>query len=106
MTSEIWVRGAAGRGRGALVGVLAALALAGCGTPASELSHALGVAARASQAASSLSRRLLDGWCPHALAGDGRDLTETQARACLRRAWQGWLRELRRDGYNPSRVGR
>ena len=64
MTSEIGVCGAAGRRRAALVGVLAALALAGCGTPASELSDALGAAGEASQAVSSCRRRLIEWLVP------------------------------------------
>ena len=36
----------------------------------------------------------------------GRDLSQPQARKCLRRARDAWLRELRRGGYDPGQVGR
>jgi hypothetical protein len=85
---------------------LIALTLAGCGGTSDALSHAVSGAARASKAATRLSQQLTRSWCPQAVAGGGRRLTEAQARGCLQRAWDGWLRELRRNGYDPSRVGR
>ncbi len=57
-------------------------------------------------AATRLSVQLMRSWCPHAVAGGGRGLTEAQARGCLRQAWDAWLRELRRNGYDPNRVRR
>jgi len=84
---------------------LIALTMAGCGT-SDALSHAVSGAARASGAATRLSQQLMRSWCPQAVAGGGRHLTEAQARGCLRQAWDAWLHELRRNGYDPSRVGR
>ena len=66
----------------------------------------MGGAARASGATTQLSQQLMRSWCPQAVAGGGRRLTEAQARDCLRRAWDAWLRELRQNGYDPTRVGR
>jgi len=91
---------------GALAGVLAALALAGCGTPWADVNRAVGEAGHAAGAVTRLSQNAVRSWCPQAGVNGGRDLTQTQARACLQRAWQGWLGELRRNGYNPSQVGR
>jgi hypothetical protein len=45
-------------------------------------------------------------WCPQAVADGGRELTETQARRCLQRARDAWLRERRRNGYDPRQIGR
>ena len=85
---------------------LIALTLAGCGGTSAAVSHAVSDAAGASGAATRLSVQLMRSWCPHAVAGRGRGLTEAQARGCLRQAWDAWLRELRRNGYDPNRVRR
>lgn len=85
---------------------LIALTLAGCGGTSDALSHAVSGAAGASKAATRLSQQLMRSWCPQAVADGGRRLTNAQARGCLRHAWDAWLRELRRDGYDPTRVGR
>ena len=88
------------------VGVLAALALGGCGAPSlGDVHEAVGGAAHAAQAVTQLSQQLMRSWCPQAVAEGGRKLTEGQARGCLQRAWQDWLRELRRNGYDPGKVG-
>ena len=85
---------------------LIALTLSGCGATSDALSHPVSGAARASKAATRLSQQLMRSWCPQAVAGGGHRLSEAQARGCLQQAWDGWLRELRRNGYDPSRVGR
>ena len=85
---------------------LITLTLAGCGATSDPLSHAISGAAQAARATTRLSQQLMRSWCPPAVAAGGRRLTEGQARECLRHAWDAWLRELRRDGYDPSRVGR
>jgi hypothetical protein len=85
---------------------LIALAVGGCGGTSDALSHAASGAARASGATTRLSQQLMRSWCPQAVASGGRRLTEAQARGCLQRAWDAWLRDLRRNGYDPSRVGR
>lgn len=51
------------------------------------------------------SQQLMGSWCPRAVAAGGRKLTKGSARACLQRAWQDWLSELRRNGYEPGKVG-
>ena len=89
------------RARGAVAGVLIVLALAGCGSPSAEISHALSAPAHASRAVTRLSHRLMRSWCPEAVAQSGRELTPAQAHGCLQRAWSDWLRELRRNGYDP-----
>ena len=83
-----------------------ALALGGCGGTPDAVGRAVSSAARVSTAAIRLFQNLMRSWCPKAVAGGGRRLTEAQARGCLRHAWDTWLRELRRDGYDPTRVGR
>jgi hypothetical protein len=92
--------------RRALVAALVALAVGGCGGTSGALSRVVNGAARASGATTQLSRQLMRSWCPHAVAGGGRRLTEVQARDCLHRAWATGLREPRRNGYDPTRVGR
>ena len=94
------------RARGAVACVLIVLALAGCGSPSAEVSHALSAAAHASRAVTRLSHRLMRSWCPEAVAQSGRELTPAQAHGCLQRAWSDWLRELRRNGYDPAQAGR
>ena len=85
---------------------LIALTLAGCGGSSAAVSQAISGAARASGAATRFSQQLMRSWCPQAVAGGGGRLTEAQARGCLRQAWDAWLHELRRNGYDPNRVGR
>jgi hypothetical protein len=93
-------------GRRLWVAALIALTLAGCGAASDPLSHAIGGAAQAARATTRFSQQLMRSWCPPAVAAAGRRLTEAQARECLRQAWGAWLHELRRNGYDPSRVGR
>ena len=90
----------------ASVATLIALAVGGCGGTSDVLSQAVSGAARASGAATRLSEQLMRSWCPQAATGGGRRLTQAQARRCLQQAWDAWRGELRRDGYDPSRVGR
>jgi len=85
---------------------LITLAVGGCGGTSDALSQAVSGAARASGATTRLSQQLMRSWCPPAVASGARRLTEAQARGCLQRAWDAWLRDLRRNGYDPSRVGR
>jgi hypothetical protein len=93
------------RGRRTLGAVLAAVALGGCGASGSgDVNQAVGDAARAAQAVTQLSKQAMRSWCPAAVAGDGRQLTQAQARDCLRRAWNGWLGELERNGYDPREI--
>ena len=94
------------RRRRPLAAALIALTLAGCGGTSDALSHAVSGAASASGAATCFSHQLMRSWCPQAVAAGGRRLTEAQARGCLRQAWDAWLHELRRNGYDPNRVGR
>lgn len=83
-----------------------ALTMAGCGGTSDALSHAISGAARVSKATTGISQQLMRSWCPQAVADGGRRLTEAQARRCLQKAWDGWLRELRRNGYDPGQVRR
>jgi hypothetical protein len=92
--------------RCAWLAALVALAVGGCGGTSDALSRAVRRAARASGAATQLSRQLMRSWCPQAVADGGRRLTEAQARGCLHRAWDAWLREPRRNGYDSTRVRR
>lgn len=86
--------------------VLAALALGACGTStSSEVNQAVGEAAHVAHAVTQLSEKAMRSWCLAAVADDGRRLTQTQARECLHRAWNGWLGELKRNGYDPNKVG-
>ena len=104
-------QGSAGRVRrrwrriGATVSaVLVVGALVGCGSTANEVNQAVGAAAQAAHAVTQLSQKAMRSWCPAAVADGGRNLTQAQARACLHRAWTGWLDELKRYGYNPQQV--
>ena len=94
--------------RSAALGILlAAVALGGCGTStSSEVNQAVGDAAHAAQAVTQLSQKAMRSWCPAAVAGDGRPLSQAQARDCVRQAWNGWLGELKRNGYDPRKVAR
>ena len=89
---------------GALGVVLAVVALAGCGVSGSDVNQAVGGAAHAAQAVTHLSEKAMRSWCPAAVADDGRQLSQGQARDCLQRAWNGWLNELKRNGYDPRRI--
>ena len=91
--------------RRAWLAALVALAIGGYGT-SDTLSRAVGGAARTSGATTRLSRQLMRSWCPKGVADGGRRLTAAQSRDCLHRAWDAWLRELRRNGYDPTRVRR
>ena len=91
---------------GALGVVLVASALGACGTStSSEVNQAVGAAAHVAHAVTQLSENAMRSWCPAAVADDRRRLTQTQARECLLRAWNGWLGELKRNGYDPNQVG-
>jgi hypothetical protein len=79
-------------------------ALAGCGVSGNEVNQAVGDAAHAAHAATQLSNQAMRSWCPAAVADDGRRLTQVQARDCLQRAWNGWLTELKRSGYDPRQI--
>jgi hypothetical protein len=86
--------------------VLLAVAIGGCGTStSSEVNQAVGEADHVARAVTQLSEKAMRSWCPAAVAADGRRLTQTQARECLRRAWNRWLGELKRNGYDPNNVG-
>ncbi len=85
-----------------LAGVV--FALAGCGVPRDEVRHVVGGAGGVARAVTSVSHQLVRSWCPQALTDGGRELSQAQARGCLARAWQDWLRELRRSGYDPLQV--
>ena len=98
-------RPAAGR-KGALVAALVALAVGGCDGTSDAASRAVSSAARVSTAVTRLSENVTRSWCPEAVAGGGRLLTEAHALGCLRHAWDTWLRELRRDGSDPTRLAR
>ena len=95
-----------GRGRRMLGAVLAAAALGGCGVSATGTStRRWGTRPVRRKRVTQLSEHAMRSWCPAAVAGDGRQLTQAQARDCLRRAWNGWLGELERNGYDPNKVG-
>ena len=85
---------------------LIALMPAGCGGTSAAVSHAVSAAAARRAPPPVYRSRLMRSWCPQAIVEGGRRLTEARARGCLRQAWDAWLRELRRNGYHPSRVGR
>jgi hypothetical protein len=92
--------------RRALVAALIALAVGGCGET-SDAEATRSAARRACRGPPRGSpRQLMRSWCPEAVAGARRRLTEARARGCVRHAWDVWLRELRRNGYDPTRVGR
>ena len=93
------------RGTVTVTAVLAAVALGGCGgSVSSEVNQAVGDPTRAARAATQLSQKAMQSWCPAAVASNGRRLSQAQARDCLRRAWNGWLSELKRNGYDPNKV--
>ena len=97
--------GARGRRSGALGILVVALALGGCGaSTSSEVNQVVGETARVAHAVTQLSENAMRSWCPAAVADDGQRLTQVEARECLRRAWNGWLRELKRNGYDPNKV--
>ena len=85
---------------------LIALTLAGCGATSDPLSHAVSGAARRR-----VRRHPLLAAADAVLVPAGRRCRRPQAdrgagARCLRQAWDVWLHELRRNGYDPSRVGR
>ena len=82
--------------------LLAAVALAGCG--GSTANQAVSDAAHVAHVVTQLSKRQMRSWCPRSVADGGRALSQAEARECLRRAWNGWLSELRRDGYDPRKI--
>jgi hypothetical protein len=86
--------------------VLLAVVIGGCGTStSSEVNQAVGDTAHVAHAVTELSEKAMRSWCPAAAADDARRLTQARARECLRRAWNGWLGELKRNGYDPNKVG-
>jgi len=89
---------------GTLAAVLTTAALVGCGSTASEVNQAVGDAAETAHLMTQLSHKTMKSWCPAAVTDGGRNLTQAQARTCLRRAWNSWLTELKRDGYSPQQV--
>ena len=82
--------------------MLAALALGGCG--AGEVNEAVRDASQAAHAVTRLSEKAMRSWCPAAVCNGGRRLSRAQARDCLRRASNGWLGELKRNGYDPRKI--
>jgi type IV pilus biogenesis protein CpaD/CtpE len=86
----------------ALLATAAALAAAGCASSSAEIGQAVSAATRAAHAVTQLSENALRSWCPQAVAAGGSDLTQAEARGCLQRAWDGWMNELKRHGYNPQ----
>ena len=64
--------------------------------------RAVSNAGKAAREMTDVSQQLMRAWCPQALAGGGRDLTGGQARACLQRAKNAYLHDLRAGGYNPA----
>ena len=82
--------------------LLAAVALAGCG--GSTANQAVSDAAHVAHVVMQLSKRQMRSWCPRSVADGGRALSQAEARECLRRAWNGWLSELRHDGYDPRKI--
>ena len=93
-----------GRSSAPVAALLAAVALAGCG--GSTANQAVSDAAHVAQAVTQLSKRQMGSWCPRSVADGGRALSQAEARECLRRAWNGWLSELRHDGYDPRKIAR
>jgi hypothetical protein len=97
---------ARGHGSGALGTLLVALAIGGCGASTSnEVNQVVGETAHVAHAVTQLSEKAMRSWCPAAVTDDGQQLTQAEARECLRRAWNGWLGELKRNGYDPNKVG-
>ena len=82
--------------------LVVAVAVAGCG--GSTANEAVSDAAHLARAVTQLSNNDMRSWCPRSVADGGRALSQAQARECLRRAWNGWLSELRRDGYDPRKI--
>ena len=99
-------QGARGHGSGAFGILLVAVALGGCSaSTSSEVNQVVGDTAHVAHAVTQLSEKAMRSWCPAAVGDDGQRLTQAQARECLRRAWNGWLGELKRNGYDPNKVG-
>jgi hypothetical protein len=98
-----------GRAGRLLAAALATLALisAGCGANGSapDVRKVVDDSAHAA-ATTRLSHELARQWCPQAVRQHGRALTPRRARACLARAQRAWLRELRREDYDPDQMGR
>jgi hypothetical protein len=82
-------------------------ALGACGvSTSSDVNQAVRDAAHVAHAVTQVSETTMRSWCPAAVASDGgRQLSRQQAQDCLRRAWNGWLSELRRNGYDANEVG-
>jgi len=87
----------------------ATLVTAGCGGDY-ELPTDPGAAvrdvARVARDISQVERAFLAKWCPDAFTNGGRDLTTPGARACLRKAKEAYLAELRKVGYDPEAIAR
>ncbi len=91
MTGDTWPRATV---LAAVCAVLAAVS--GCG---GDVDRVISNARRVAREMTALSHRRA--WCPEAVTTGGRDLTTAQARACLDRAKNAYLRELRAGGYVP-----
>lgn len=95
--------------RRTLTATLAAVTLtaAGCG-PDYELPTDPGAAvrdaARVVRNISAAEHAFLAQWCPDAFTNGGRDLTTPEARACLHKAKNAYLTELRKVGYDPEAI--
>lgn len=87
-----------------LAAACAALTIAGCGGVPTTPAHALRDSAKLSHDAIDFSHSTMRRWCPAAVQNDGRDLTQAQARACLRRAAVEYRAVLKKDGYDPTTV--
>jgi hypothetical protein len=83
-----------------------ARAIGGNREASARLSHAVSGATHVAGATTPFSPQLVRSWCARAARATRRPLTYAQARGCLRQAWNAWRLELRRNGYDPSRVGR
>jgi hypothetical protein len=89
----------------ALLATAVALAAAGCaGSYSADINQAVSAATHAAHAVTQLSENAVRSWCPQAVAAGGGELTQAEARGCLQRAWEGWMNELKRNGYNPQQV--
>ncbi len=99
MTGALMLRWRRAAVSAAVCAVLAAVS--GCGATSKDVDRVISNAGRVAREMTDLSHRLMRAWCPQAVTTGGRDLTTAQARACLDRAKNAYLRELRAGGYDP-----